>query len=248
MRQRLHDLMDRNFSPATMARLRLVQHVIYITRERHVFHERECCICGFHGFFAPVGLPIRHEGSCPQCRSSERHRLFRLWFAGNRGAIAGRRVLHFAPERCVRSFVEPEAGEYLSADIRPGRGDLVVDIERLGLAGGSVDAIICLHVLEHVDDGAALAELHRVLAPGGVLFLMMPVIEGWDRTYENAAVVTDEHRELHFGQWDHVRYFGADIRDRVRGAGFRLTEWTAVEPEVSRYSLIRGEKLFIAFR
>ena len=36
-----------------------------------------------------------------------------------------------------------------------------------------------------------------------------------------------------------------DIRDRIRAAGFDLTEFTAVEPDVHIYGLMRGETLFI---
>ena len=37
------------------------------------------------------------------------------------------------------------------------------------------DRIVCSEVLEHIpDDGAALAELHRVLRPGGVLAVTVP--------------------------------------------------------------------------
>ena len=61
-------------------------------------------------------------------------------------------------------------------------------------------------------------------------------------------MTTPEERLLHFEQSDHVRYYGADIRDRIRAAGFALGEFTAVEPFVSRHSLWRGEKIFVASR
>ena len=67
-----------------------------------------------------------------------------------------------------------------------------------------------------------MLEIYRVLKPGGVVLIMLPVIEGWSTTYENNAVVTPEERARHYGQADHVRYYGADVRDRIRAAGFKL--------------------------
>ena len=75
---------------------------------------------------------------------------------------------------------------------------------------------------------------------------MFPIVEGWDRTYEDPAHASPAARTVYFGQYDHVRMFGRDVRDRIRNAGFSLSEFTAVEPEVARYGLVRGEKLFIA--
>ena len=75
--------------------------------------------------------------------------------------------------------------------------------------------------------------------------IMTPVIEGWT-TYENPAVVTPKDRWLHFGQDDHVRFYGSDLRDRIKAAGFRLTEFTARADEIVKYGLTRGECLFIA--
>ena len=75
---------------------------------------------------------------------------------------------------------------------------------------------------------------------------MFPVVEGWENTYENSLHTSPADREMFFGQSDHVRMFGRDVRDRIENAGFSLTEFTAEEPNVSRYGLIRGEKLFIA--
>ncbi len=93
--------------------------------------------------------------------------------------------------------------------------------------------------------GQALIETVNV--PGTwVVPLMTPVVEGWAETYENPAITTPKLRRLHFGQHDHVRYYGRDVRDRIRAPGFALTEVTAVEPDVLTYGLNRGETLFIA--
>ena len=73
-------------------------------------------------------------------------------------------------------------------------------------------------------------------------------MRGLGEPYENPAVTTPEERLLHFEQSDHVRYYGADIRDRIRAAGFALGEFTAVEPFVSRHSLWRGGRRFVASR
>jgi hypothetical protein len=56
---------------------------------------------------------------------------------------------------------------------------------------------------------------------------MVPIIEGWEATYENPAIVNSEERRLHFGRVDHLRWYGADLRHRLRSAGFELTEFTA---------------------
>ena len=44
----------------------------------------------------------------------------------------------------------------------------------------SFDVVICAHVLEHVDDQRAIAELARIVKPGGSLLAMVPLIEGWN--------------------------------------------------------------------
>jgi len=206
---------------------------------------RTCSICGYHGRFLAFGNPPRYDARCRRCGSLERHRLLKLWLERELNDRSLGRVVHFAPEPALRRILGARATHYLSADIEPGKGDLVLDLEQIALPSASVDMVVCSHVLEHVHDEAALGEVFRVLAPGGLAVLMVPVVEGWAATYENPAVSLEE-RTLHFGQWDHVRYYGADFRERVRRAGFVLTEYTAIEPDVSRFGLVRGEKVFIA--
>ena len=76
--------------------------------------------------------------------------------------------------------------------------------------------------------------------------LMFPIVEGWEHTYENPAHTSPQDRITYFGQVDHVRMYGRDVRDRITGAGFKLSEFTAEEPNVARYGLLRGEKVFVA--
>ena len=188
------------------------------------------------------------DGQCPDCGALERHRLFALWLDQNPGALRDRRVLHFAPETTLALHVRPLCARYDTADIDAALADMVIDIENIALDDGAYDTILCFHVLEHVDDAKALAELRRILSPGGTLLVMVPIVEGWDTTFEDPSVTDPGDRERLFGQSDHVRYYGADLRARITEAGFDLTEFTAREPAVSRYGLLRGEKLFICRR
>ena len=62
---------------------------------------------------------------------------------------------------------------FIGFDFRGGAGvDVVADLERIGLADASLGTILCLDTLEHVEDPrAAVSELSRVLAPGGLLIM-----------------------------------------------------------------------------
>lgn len=205
---------------------------------------RSCPICGYTGYFAPVGQPPRLEAKCPQCGSKERHRLFWLWFAGRQDKLA-EPILHFAPERTLAERLRKIYPEYRTADLYRD-ADLELDIENIDLPDGSQNTVICNHVLEHVDDRKALGELARVLSPAGRLICSVPIIEGWEETYENDAVTAPQERALHFGQKGHVRYYGRDFRDRLREAGFtRLEEITAEGAAVVEFGLWRGEKIFV---
>lgn len=210
-------------------------------------YELECPLCGFSGLFGWAGDPPRRDARCPMCHSLERHRLMKLWFDQNEGLLQGGSALHFAPEPGVVRIFKPVAGQYATADITPGRADLALDIEALPQdMTATYDWILCSHILEHVDDRKALAGLHRVLKPKGTLLILVPIVEGWLSTYEDPSVQTKADRSRYFGQWNHVRYYGADIRERITAAGFDLEEFTAAEPQVSQYGLIRGEKVFVA--
>jgi len=55
--------------------------------------------------------------------------------------------------------------------------DIIGDIHHLPLADNSIDAIICIAVLEHVEEPhQAVREMYRVLKPGGMAYIYVPFL------------------------------------------------------------------------
>ena len=209
--------------------------------------DRECPCCG--GRFKRMSRRrlAGFGGICPRCRSHPRHRAITLLLA--RGELSGRRLLHFAPEALFDPvFARLPRAERVTADLY-APADLRLDITDMDLPDGSFDLILCSHVLEHVpDDRAAMAELRRVLAPGGLALLLTPYRP--DRaTYEDPSITSPLDRMVAFGQQDHVRIYGADLADRLRGAGFEVEDRTAADlfysETIERCELDPEEHLFL---
>ena len=206
--------------------------------------EAECPCCGHRGRFRSTGA--KAGSLCPNCGSRGRQRLFALAVKDGFFTLAGKRVLHFAPERVVERLIKAERpADYVTADLDPRKASRVLDIEAIDLPDASFDVVIASHILEHVDDRKALAEIRRVLAPGGQLVAMVPIIEGWTTTYEDPAITDPRARQIHFAQNNHVRFYGADFRERIRAAGFSLDEYTATGPISVQYRIERGIKVFL---
>jgi SAM-dependent methyltransferase len=203
-----------------------------------------CPVCGYEGPFSPV----REKPGlwCPGCDARPRHRLLKLWMDRHLVIAPGTRMLHVAPEAFFGALLAPRLAEYVTADLA-NPADLALDLCATGLPDGRFDLVMANHVLEHVaDDRAAMAELFRILSPGGRAILTVPLVEGWDRTHEDPAIATPEARLLHFLDPTHRRLYGRDFSARLEAAGFRVSAFAATEPDVSRSALQRGEKVFIA--
>jgi SAM-dependent methyltransferase len=209
-------------------------------------YPRTCPGCSFSGKFRAFGLPPRFDAQCPKCLSLERHRLFFLTARSHALIEPGTEVLHIAPELVIQRFLQSRCKRYTTLDLFRSDVDVKEPIERTSLPDESYDHVFCSHVLEHVDDEKALKEIFRLLRHGGTLVAMVPIIEGWEKTYEDRTITTPREREVHFGQNDHVRYYGRDFRDRLSGAGFSVKEFTAEGPEVVKFGLLAGEKVFVA--
>jgi SAM-dependent methyltransferase len=91
------------------------------------------------------------------------------------------------------------------------------DARQLPFADGSFDRAIASEVLEHIpEDGQAIAELNRVLKPGGRAAVTVP--RWWPE--QICWALSDEYHLNHGG---HVRIYRAStLRRRLERAGFRV--------------------------
>jgi ubiquinone/menaquinone biosynthesis C-methylase UbiE len=104
------------------------------------------------------------------------------------------------------------------------------DMQRLPFRDGSFDKVLMTEALEHVrDDRLALAEIHRLLAPGGVLALSVPHANfpfWWDplsRVWTALGGRVPRRGPL-VGMWSqHERlYWPRDLVARIAEAGFTI--------------------------
>ena len=210
---------------------------------------RECNICGYSGTFRHSGLYfIRPDALCKSCWSTDRERLFALYLESSKWNSGGKAILHFAPESKIVKLLKPSAARYVTADLFTKAVDVNWDIENIPADSMSFDAVVCSHVLEHVDTEKALGEISRILKIGGKSFIMVPINEALAKTYVNERMTTEDQHYLHFHQRDHARILGRDFKDQILAAGFTLDEFSADGSDVVRYGLLMGEKVFIATR
>ena len=163
------------------------------------------------------------------------------------------RFLHFAPEESFTRLLRSRPNvEYVSADLDSPLAEQKADIQALPFPDESFDALLCSHVLEHVeDDRRAMRELHRVLRPGGWGIVMVPQHGGLAETLEDPSVDTPQARLETYGQADHLRLYGRDFADRLRGAGFEVDveEYAARLPAELRERYRLGpDRIFICRR
>jgi SAM-dependent methyltransferase len=186
-----------------------------------------CPVCGASAQrFLAFGLDRRRNAECPSCGSLERHRLLWLYLSRHSDLARGRhRVLHTAPE----PFMEKALDRWpllrrVSVDRFNPNADVQADLTDLPFPDCRFDVVLSSHVLEHIrDDGAAIAELARVLRPGGWAAIMVPFDPKRPVTEEGRDVESPAERLARFGHPYHFRIYGADLTARLAAAGFRVT-------------------------
>jgi ubiquinone/menaquinone biosynthesis C-methylase UbiE len=110
-----------------------------------------------------------------------------------------------------------EATQY--ARERYGLDVFTGEVSEAGYADGYFDVVTMWHVIEHVHDPkGTLAELHRIMKPGGLLVVSTPNLRSWDaRIFGRYWVGLDAPRHLFV-------FSPATLQHLLQRAGFRTDQ------------------------
>lgn len=206
--------------------------------------------------FLPYGYGKQRENALsPGTLSLERHRQMWLYLQNETDFFSKNyKVLHIAPEQeFLRKFKKMSNLDYTSADLFSPIVDVKADILDLPFENESFDIVICNHVLEHIEDDAkAMHELYRVMKRGGWGIFQVPMKTSLTKTYEDFSITDPKERQKHFGQYDHVRWYGMDYFDRLRNAGFstepNFYSQKYSQEDIKKYGLMENEILPVVFK
>jgi hypothetical protein len=177
-----------------------------------------CNLCAWEG---DAFLGDRHveDQICPRCESSARDRFSFFCFISRTPPSRRLRVTETSPRlaepyrTAMARWFRYTATDY---DESSHRGTVRLDLQDIRLRPGSVDVLLSAHVLEHVPDtDKALAGIARTLAPGGRMYLQVPVQEG--------TTVAPAAPEYHEDNTKVYWRFGFDLADRLRRHGLVTT-------------------------
>ncbi len=200
--------------------------VLYIGR------GKECPVCGAQRRkFLPYGYSEQRENAlCPGCLSLERHRLLWLYLKEQTSLFETLpKLLHIAPEvslmKRLKKVYSSQSQRYITADLESPLATMHFDVQDIPLADGSVEVVICNHIMEHVeDDLRAMCEIRRVMKTGGWGVILVPIDYSRETTFEDDSITDPKQRAEIFGQYDHRRIYGRDYPRRLREAGFQVEE------------------------
>ncbi|MBD3201266.1 MAG: methyltransferase domain-containing protein [Candidatus Lokiarchaeota archaeon] len=164
---------------------------------------------------------------CPRDGSRKRQRLIWLFLKKYTKLFKNSlKLLYVAPVYCFDTrFKKMKNIDYYSIDLFSSNAMYKMDLTKLKFKSKSFDAVICNHVLEHIeDDILAIKEIYRVLKIDGWALITVPIDIGLEKTFENKKIQTAQERLLFYGQKDHLRLYGKDFRERLDIVGFNVSQ------------------------
>jgi SAM-dependent methyltransferase len=202
--------------------------------DRHLQSARRTCsVCGWQGFGFRTFLSadeIIPGCICPVCGSFDRHRQLVLGVRdelADRTGVAPRTLIGFSLSSAMRFLLEHEGlarcfRSDVELDDRRFAPDFLTDLRWTALGDQSIDWVFCSHVLEHIPElEPCVDELQRILRPGGVAWIQVPIEPGLTRS---RAIPIDPHR-AHAHAWQ----FGPDFGELLARDRWQVTEVHACE-------------------
>lgn len=184
-----------------------------------------------HSLFASETFNL-FDYECPSCSAPDRDRLYALYLGQKLATMDGTKKYEFrdfgphaALSEAIRSY---PFLNYRSADLFKDGVDDKVNITNMPIyEDDSIDIFICSHVLEHVeDDRKAIAELYRILKPGGWGIVMVPIVLTLSEILEDPSIKTESERCKYFGQASHVRMYSKQgFVQRLERSGFKVNQF-----------------------
>lgn len=219
--------------------------------------------CNFCGTIFRRTEPNHSESlACPKCDSISRERVGyqcildelskrsgskHLFFRGD-SALSRLSLLECSPraDAVRRAIYAATLKKYTASDFDMSihRTSLKMDLtddQDVAPHVNAFDIIICAHVLEHIPDyPKALANLHKMLAPGGFLVLQVPLLEGhytkvtWDEFHQ------DNTRVFHRFGYDLL--FDLDRQFSAANPVVGLLDFEITSPEIKpdKYELLKS--------
>lgn len=221
--------------------------IISIFNKLLFFNPRKTCPACGSSFFSYLPLPEKYEKmwrlsgfpyraedfetlnannfSCPACYSTDRDRLVTFYLKDlvRNSSDGNLKILDIAPSKALGGWIKSNMkADYKTADLFMDGVDYTIDIENMStLSDDSFDLILCSHVLEHVpNDRQALSELKRVLAAGGKVVLLVPIVKQLKEIIEDPLEDNESRRWKRFGQNDHIRLYSSEgFLNRIKESG-----------------------------
>jgi ubiquinone/menaquinone biosynthesis C-methylase UbiE len=137
--------------------------------------------------------------------------------------------LHINPEPIFRERLQRMFLKYKTLSQADPEADIRASIESLPFENATYDIVFASHVLEHIkDDIRAIGEIRRVIKPGGLAVLPVPIISPY----------TIEYPTPNPHEFGHVRAAGLDYFDRYGElfAGVMIFDSSQFSPRYQLYT------------
>jgi SAM-dependent methyltransferase len=176
-------------------------------------HKYICPICNYKGPF--MDKNNRHRAKCPKCGELERARMAMLVvneiYDDHKASQTD--VLHISPENFLRKIFKKKYKSYISSDLYRKDVDHQFDIEEIPYPDNSFDLVFASHVLEYVkNDKKAINEIKRVLRPGGLAFLPVPMLHDKTIDFEERPPNKRIIRETGVDYFDRYREIFTEVK------------------------------------